>query len=110
MSAAVEFTPTSEWEQAVIEALQGAKAVDGWTFSWEYPGVMAWSHPEKPEGHLAATWYWCGVPGIPCDWMTDGGEVENVADVDLLATGDVAKDVASYLDAIRPVLAGLLKK
>jgi hypothetical protein len=94
-------------EAATLDHLP--KEIDGWRFSYEWNGIWVWTHPSRDEGMLCATPFW-ETDGIPCEWQADEGESSAVHDdLPFPVTGDGAKDAETYVAAIRPVLAGLLK-
>jgi hypothetical protein len=97
-----------EWnERATIEALP--QDVDGWRFSFEYPGVWTWRNAALPNGWLAATPFWSEDTEIQVEWQTIDGDVFPLDGVAYSLTGDPEKDAAAYVEAIRPALAHSFK-
>lgn len=93
-------------EAATIKALP--KDIDGWTFTYEYPGVWTWSHPNRPDGEVAATPFWGDDVSTPVDWQDQTqGDYQPLGGFDFPVTGDPQVDAAWYVKHLRPFLAQL---
>lgn len=74
-------------------------SVDGWSASWENPGVISWSHPEVPSAVVVATPGWDG-PGTPVEFQSDAGSMQMLKILDQ----DTFDSFEDYVAAIKPYL------
>lgn len=71
----------------------------GWTFSWEFPGVMQITPPSGhgAEFHLAATPYWDGHSGVPVQVTGNDGRIYgDIGYLELPETDDVVAVALFY--------------
>lgn len=74
--------------------------VDGWKASWDYPGVISWTHSGIDNVQVVATPEWDG-PGTPIELVSGDGstKVLKVLDQDEFETfEDYAAAIKPYLD------------
>lgn len=71
--------------------------VAGWTWALEYPGFIAWTHPDLPNGFLAATPFWSDDDTVQVEWQTYDGEVYPMAGFSFRLTDDPAEDAVRYV-------------
>jgi hypothetical protein len=73
-----------------------------WMATWEYPGIITWSHPDIDNAVVVATPGWDG-PGTPVEFQSGGGSSQmlKVLDQDQFPTiKDYIAAVAPYLDMV----------
>ena len=74
-------------------------SVDGWKATWEYPGIISWSHPEITDARVVATPEFDG-PGTPVEFQSEAGSTQMFKILDQ----DDFKTFKDYANAIRPYL------
>jgi hypothetical protein len=72
---------------------------NGWKASWEYPGIISWSHADVPTATVVATPGWDG-PGTPVEFQSEAGSSQMLKVLDQ----DVFPTFKAYLNAVRPYL------
>ena len=87
-----------------ISDIDRMPSINGWSVSWEHPGILAWSHPSVPTAIVVATPGWDG-PGTPIEFQSDAGSMQmlNVLDQDEFSS------FKEYAAAIKPYLDMVLK-
>jgi hypothetical protein len=106
----------SEHYTAMLMALHGKEA-EGFTATLEGGGAactfLKWSHPHGPS--ILATPGWGTDTLIPCNiYMTaqdlaEGDPIQHEMDPEVSWTGNVKRDVAIYIEAMRPVFKKVLE-
>ena len=84
-------------------AEEGSRAVGGWTWEWEYPGVLAWYHAELPNGFMAATPFWGDDHSVQVEWQTIDGDVYPLEGFEFSLTGDPVADAVKYVEGLLPL-------
>lgn len=74
-------------------------AIDGWKASWEYPGVIAWTHEEIGDAQVLATPGWDGK-GTPVEFQSDAGSTQMLKVLDQ----EEFSSFKEYAAAIKPYL------
>ena len=70
-----------------------------WSVSWEYPGIIVWSHADIPDAVVVATPGWDGK-GTPVEFQSAKGSIQMLKVLDQ----DAFPNFKSYQRAIQPYL------